>query len=470
LVVIEYIVLVAIALVFLPQILVYITHTILLLNSRNKTITHVFPADEEYSDISFIMPIRKEPIDYVVEAARYVHSLGLSSYELIIVSDDDEEYKKELFNLVHKLREEGVNVWLMWRRYPRGYRTGALNDGLYASKGEYVYVLDVDTRPSKCFFERAPRVLRSDPSVVAVVGRWEPLNMNTRLSQALALGLRFLTRILYRARSINGLFTYPLGTGTLYRSKILKEYFNGWDENRIQDDMELGARIMRSGYRVLYLDECPVYVENPGTYKSFRIQQARWAYGAMDAAITRFKHIFSSNYSLIVKTDALMYLLQYVSQTLVFIGTIALTTLSFLNWFEPLALILSLTLILLMMLVIYAFLMRAESDWVKTRWEFMVLAGRLSAVSVAVSPYVAFSTLKALFRIREAYKRTPKGTYQKLHTNLRIPWELLIGIYLVIGGVCAAIHGLKLIPLWLFTTSMGYLYVVIRFPYDVFYK
>jgi hypothetical protein len=78
--------------------------------------------------------------------------------------------------------------------------------------------------------------------------------------------------------------------------------------------------------------------------------------------------------------------------------------------------------------------------------------------------------LKALFRIREAYKRTPKGTYQKLHTNLRIPWELLIGIYLVSGGVCASIHGLKLIPLWLFTTSMGYLYVVIRFPYDVFYK
>lgn len=467
---VEYAVIVATAMIFLPQILVYTLHTVLLLRSRSKLLASNSGAGADCSNVSFIIPIRKEPLEYVVDATRYIHSLGIRNYEVIIVSDDDEDYKDRLFNLVRELREQGINVWLIWRSHPRGYRTGALNDGLFASNGKYIYIMDVDTRPSKCFFKQAIYMLESSSNTVAVVGRWEPLNMDTKLSQALALGLRFLTRILYRARSINGLFTYPLGTGTLYKSRVLKEYFKGWDESRIQDDMEIGARIMHSEYRVVYLDECPVYVENPGTYKGFRIQQARWAYGALDVALTRFRYIISSKHSLIVKAEALMYLLQYIPQTLMFIGSVVLAGLCYFKPLEPCTLSLSLTLILVAMLSIYSYIMYVESGMGTTIWGFLVLTGRLSAISVAISPYIAISTVKALLRQKEIYKRTPKGVYQKLYSNMRFPCELAMGLYFLMSGFVAFIHGLRIISMWIILLSMGYMYVVIRFPRDVFYK
>ncbi|MEM0099483.1 MAG: glycosyltransferase family 2 protein [Desulfurococcaceae archaeon] len=466
----EFAVIVVTLLIFLPQILVYALHVVILLRSRGKATVTKLVEKKECSDVSFIMPIKKEPLEYVVDATKYIHSLGIRNYEIIIVSDDDEDYKNKLVNLVHELREQGINIWLVWRSYSRGYRTGALNDGLYISKGEYVYIIDVDTRPSKCFFERAIQILESSPNTIAVVGRWEPLNMDTRLSQALALGLRFLTRVLYRARSMNKLFTYPLGTGTLYKSRILKEYFKGWDEDRVQDDMEIGARIMRSNYKIVYLDDCPIFVENPGTYKSFRVQQARWAYGAMDVALTRFRYIVSSNYPLVVKAEALMYLLQYIPQTLVFTSTLILAGLCFFKPVEPLALGFALTIVLVAMLAAYSYVMYVESNMSNAMWEFMVLAGRLSAVSVAISPYIAINTIKALLRKREVYRRTPKGIYQRLYSNVRFPCELVLGLYFLISGVISIMHGMRILPLWILLTSMGYIYVVIRFPRDVFYK
>ncbi|MEM0002431.1 MAG: hypothetical protein QW211_06020, partial [Desulfurococcaceae archaeon] len=122
------------------------------------------------------------------------------------------------------------------------------------------------------------------------------------------------------------------------------------------------------------------------------------------------------------------------------------------------------------MLAAYSYVMYVESNMSNAMWEFMVLAGRLSAVSVAISPYIAINTIKALLRKREVYRRTPKGIYQRLYSNVRFPCELVLGLYFLISGVISIMHGMRILPLWILLTSMGYIYVVIRFPRDVFYK
>jgi len=461
--------LLAAMLIVSSQLAVYIAHSLLLSGCRKKHVEPIGRAGES-RNVSFIVPVRKEPLEYVENAVRYVGSLGIPGYEVVIVSDDDVDVRDELFELVKRLREEGLNVWIMWRSVPRGFRTGALNDGLYLSTGDYVYVLDVDTRPERCFFDYAISVLKSNPDCVAVTGRWEPLNADTRVSEALALGLRFLTRVLYRARSCVGLFPYPLGTGTLYNARLLKELLGGWDENRIQDDMELGARIMYSGLKIKYLDECAIRVENPGTYRGFRIQQSRWAYGALDAAIARFKYIFKSKYPLHVKVEALLYLLQYIPQFLVFGGTLILSLVLLVAPRDYMAMIVPLLAVWIASLPVYIYFMFKEGFWERSLWKFAVLSGRLSAISTAVSPYVTVSSLKAVFRVREVYKRTPKGVYQKTFTSLRIPWELLLGLLYCGIGLYALIEGLVISAAWLIISSAGYLYVVYRFSRDVFYK
>lgn len=456
-------------LVIIPQLVVYFSHIcIFLMSSRRKPNQGIDIDRDTPRDISFIIPVKREPVDYIVDAVKYIKSLDIDDYEVLIISDDDEESKKELFHVMSKLREEGYNVWLIWRSEPRGYRTGAINTGLFASRCRYIYVMDVDSRPEKRFLQRAFNVLKSDPRIIAVVGRWEPLNTDSKISEALSLGLRFLTKILYKARSSLGLFTYPLGTGTLYDSNVLKNSLNGWDEERIQDDMELGTRIMYSGFKVLYLDDYVVYVENPSTYRAFRIQQSRWAYGALDTAISRARYIFKSRYPLVVRIEAFLYLLQYIPQTSVFTGITLLTLISLIKPGEYVSALLVFAWITL--LVMYTGLMYYSTGVNTPMWNFLIQCSRLSAISTAASLYIAINTYKSLLRIREEYKRTPKGIYQRQYTYLRIPCEFIAGIVIAAAGVYSIVNQAYLTGILLLTISWGFLHVTYSFPSDVFYK
>jgi len=360
-----------------------------------------------------------------------------------------------------------VFLGLIDRMYEYYEKNGELPSGIYIVYVSPLRALNNDMKRN--LYDPAVGILKGGNDVVAVVGRWEPLNQNTRVSQALAYALKFMTRILYKSRSSRGLFTYPLGTGTLYKAVILKSVLNGWDEERIQDDVELGARIIKSGYRVVYLDDQAILVENPDTYKGFRIQQARWAYGALDAAIARFKHILSSKTPLRVKVDAILYPTQYVLQSLVFLGTILLAILAFLGVREPQSLTILFTTWLLS-LALYSLTMHYCGGGELSKWWLIVQAGRLAALTNAISPYIAYNTLKALLRIRVEYKRTPKGRYQWLGGGLRPPLELILGLVLLCAGVMGLFNGWRTSWIWLLASSIGYLYIVYRFPRDVFYS
>jgi hypothetical protein len=73
-------------------------------------------------------------------------------------------------------------------------------------------------------------------------------------------------------------------------------------------------------------------------------------------------------------------------------------------------------------------------------------------------------------RIRVEYKRTPKGRYQWLGGGLRPPLELILGLVLLCAGVMGLLSGWRTSWIWLLASSIGYLYIVYRFPRDVFYS
>ncbi|MEM1780345.1 MAG: glycosyltransferase family 2 protein [Desulfurococcaceae archaeon] len=464
--------LLSLILVFMPQVFTYSLHLFFFRKSREKRVDIAISQGSPVSvrDVSFILPIRREPLEYLENALKYIHELGIPGYEVIVVSDDDEGDKDLVISKVMEMREKGVNAWVIWRSVPRGMRTGALNTGLFASRSTYIYVMDIDTRPEKCLFEKAMEVLESDSNVIGVVGRWEPINIDTRISEALGLAMKFVVTALYKGRSVMGLSVYPLGTGTLYRADLLKK-LGGWDEKRVQDDMELGARVMKNGLMVKYIDECTVFVENPSTYKSLRIQQSRWAYGALDAAIARFKHIFGSSQSFLGKIEALTYLLQYLLASLVFTGNILLAITMLFTRMDYVRLYLVFPLTWLIATTLYGSALQKEFKAVTgSTWRSLVCMGRLSAVTLALSPYIAFSSFKALMRIKEIYKRTPKGLYQGIYSGLRVPWELLMGLFFTFTGIYGLINGLIFTGIWLLVEASGFIYVVYRFPRDVFYK
>ncbi|MCC6053391.1 MAG: glycosyltransferase family 2 protein [Desulfurococcaceae archaeon] len=463
--------LVGVALLFTPQVFVYLVYSLLVLMGRGKSRKLGEYALKSAHDISFILPVRNEPLDYVERAIKRICELRVPGQEIIVVSDDDPVMKNEILEVVSRAQSSGCNVWFIWRSVPRGARTGAVNVGLFASRNPYVYIVDVDTYPERCFIDLAVSILESSSEYACVVGRWEPLNYESRLSAALAAGLKYMTTVLYRARSRLGLYTYPLGTGTLFNSSVLKNTLGGWDERRVQDDMEIGARIMHSGLRVAYIDDCAIYVENPSSYRAFRVQQYRWAYGALDTAISRAKQILCSKYPLIVRLDAFFYLLQYTPQVLAFIGGFLLATVTLT---KPLDYVL----VAFPLLVVYAgsmllhslVLYRETLSATQSTWDAVTQMGRLAAVTSAISLYTLLGTLRALFRIKTEYKRTPKGVHQRLYSQLRVPWELLLGLVFLASSAIAVLSKAYITAIVLLLHAATYLYILARYPRDVFYK
>ena len=462
---------IATLLALIPQVIVYFAYTLLVSKSRSRSVNIKKYSSRSAHEISFIIPVKREPLEYIERAIKRICELNVPEYEIIVVSDDDPDVKDAILEVVNRARSSGYNVWFIWRSIPRGGKTGALNTGLFASKNPYVYIVDVDTYPEKCFLDIATGILESNKEYICVVGKWEPLNYNSRLSAALAVALKYMVSILYKARSRLGLYTYPLGTGTLFRADYLKGLLRGWDEERVQDDMEIGARIMYLGLRVAYVDECAIYVENPSTYKAFRVQQYRWAYGALDTAITRIKHILCSKYPLLVRLEAYLYLLQYIPQVLVFIGSLMLALLQFIAPFDYLASLYPLLILYIVALVVHSLILYREARLITSSlWDTLTLMGRLATVTNTISLYTLYGTLRAIFRIKMEFKRTPKGIYQRTYTGIRLPWEALLGFLFVVSGLTALLHRAVLTSLFLLLHAASYMYILIRFPRDVFCK
>ncbi len=430
------------------------------------------PIDEViyYSEpVSVIIPVRKEPPELIDNAFESLSLWRNTRLEIILVSDDSPKDFNEVKKIVDVWRSKGLNIVLLWRWKPRGFRSGALNDALRASTGRYIYVMDVDSRLNESFIHKAIQLIKR--GVVAVVARWTGKNTDTRVAEAVAASMKYIVDSLYKGRSALNLPVFPVGTGTVYDALYLKNVLKGWDEERIQDDMDIGARIMHRGGRILFIDDEPVYVEVPRKYKSLRVQQERWSYGASDVAIARFREIITSPQPWYAKLEAFYFLLQYFLTTLSLMGFIlisfsALTTNS--DVFGEYWWLGSIWIITAALYSYYYIESLREIGY--STWRSIVNLGRSAAITVALTPTLSASILRAFLRRPFIYKRTPKGIHESILSGLRIPWELLFGLSISLIGLYEILHGLTYTGLWSITYSLGYIYVCIRFFKDVIYK
>lgn len=421
--------------------------------------------------VSIILPVRKEPLKYIDEALSTIYSWSIRDVvEVIIVSDDEEDDALKIKNLVDMWRQKGLKILYLWRREAKGYRTGALNTGLWVSSGKTVYVMDVDSRVNESFIIKGLNIICREKAF-AVVGRWVAKNRDTRLSEAIASAMDYIVDSIYRGRSKLGLPVFPIGTGTIYESSRLKYKYRGWDEERIQDDMELGARIMYENDIVEYLDEEPIYVEVPRRFKSFRIQQERWAYGAMDVAISRFKHVLFSKQKIIARIEAFLFLTQYLPLFFVLTGIPLLLYLTLVQKIDPFMYSWYMSIAWLFTALFYVRnYIRSSIARGSSVKEAIVNLGRISATTIALTPSVSKGMLMAFLRRKYVYRRTPKGSLENTLSTLRFPGELLLAILCISSSLYLIYNKIVLSGLWLLAYSLGYLYTFIRWPKDILYK
>ena len=419
----------------------------------------------DYPFLSIIVPTKGEKISVIQELIDNISQLewDKKKMEVIIVSDDNEQYFKEL---ISKLKiPDNLNVKLYLREKKQGYKSGALLYGYEKSKGDIILTMDVDSRlPKDALVKAYYKMITSNCDAVAL--QWVGYSKNTysKLAKGIMASTWFASKALFEGKEKANLSVFPVGSGTLFKREALQTV-GGWDYKLIQDDLEIGTRLVNKGKKICS-SGVPIEIEVPDNFFSFYIQQTRWAMGTGEVIRHRIKYIITSKTSVLKKIDMLIHLLQYTPIWFTFLGSLLLIVLiPFINrdvLSSPLFLFWAI------ILAIYAYaIYKVSLKLGFTKKDALFSLGRISAFTVAISPFVFYSFFKGLFSAKKTYVVTPKGGSK---ANIQYRTIVIIGVLGIVYLLSAIIYLLNhdyITALWLLYYSAGFLYTLLAFDREL---
>jgi cellulose synthase/poly-beta-1,6-N-acetylglucosamine synthase-like glycosyltransferase len=304
---------------------IYAAHagTLMLLSLRRRA-----SAGEPYTDgdaprITVQVPVYNER--YVVE--RVIAGMTSLDYprerlQIQILDDSTDVTSALARRAVENARLRGVPIELLHRRNERrGYKAGALADGLARADGELIAIFDADFVPRPDFLRRIVRELRlfDDPAVGFAQTRWTFQNRDHNLltrAQGFLLDKHFLVE--QPARSASGLLFNFNGSGGVWRRTCLLDA-GGWEEDTLTEDLDLSYRAQLRGWRGVYLASETSPCDLPDSILAFKRQQRRWARGSAQCFRKLLPSLLGAPLAWPQKLAAALQLSGYLSQLFVFL-------------------------------------------------------------------------------------------------------------------------------------------------------
>ena len=365
--------------------------------------------------------------------------------------------------LVAALQRRGLNITHLRRPHRRGFKAGALAEGMLSASGEFIAIFDADFVPPPDFLKRSlPHF--ADQKVGCVQSRWGHLNRDysllTRL-QAMAIDAHFIVE--QTARSRSGLLMNFNGSAGVWRSACIADA-GGWQSGTLTEDFDLSYRAQLRGWRITYLPELVVEAELPVQMAAFKQQQARWARGSLQTARKLLVPLLQSRLPLRLKLMGTLHLTHYLVHPLLLLALILslgmrIASSELIHWL-PLLMVTALVSPLL-------FLTSPAPEappWPKR----LALIPALVLLSIGISWNNAGAALAGLFvRDEGTFQRTPKFALQhaaeRWETNRyavtrTAPWlaEAVLMLLAALAAVQALQSGdLALVP-WLLLYGAGY--------------
>ncbi|WP_240931127.1 glycosyltransferase [Acidianus sulfidivorans] len=416
----------------------------------------------EYPSLSIIVPTKGESIDTIQGLLDNLADVewDKKKLEVIIVSDDDEDYFRKIVSTLKP--PNGIEVKIYRREEKKGYKSGALHYGYLKSTGELVLTLDVDARLNKDSLKKAYlHMLKFGCDAVTM--KWVGYSKNSYsfLAKGIMVSTMLADSAILIGRDRAKLKVFPVGCGTIFKRSAI-ESVGPWDYNMIQDDLEIGARLINKGKRICASNSV-VYVEVPDNLFAFYVQQTRWAMGSIEVLTRRFKNIIKSKTNLFQKIDMIMFLLQYIPVAITFIASVILAIYIFISNSNPLNSI-YLFAIWITVLAMYAFnfLSVAKNAGLKFIESIRAL-GKVSAYTVAISPFITVALFLALKKNRK-YVITPKGKAGKSNIIYLI---LAFGLFFLFSSIMYLIKLDIITGIWLFYYSLGFLFTFSSYKNEV---
>lgn len=256
------------------------------------------------------LPVYNEK--YVV--ARLIEAVAKLRYpgeklEIQLLDDSTDETGDLIRENIAKFPE--VNFRYIHREERKGFKAGALKEGLAQASGELIAIFDADFVPDPDFLLRTVGHFR-DEKTGMVQTRWTHLNENysvlTRL-QAFALDAHFMVEQM--GRNQQQAFINFNGTGGIWRKTCILDAGN-WQDDTLTEDLDLSYRAQQRGWKFVYRPDIHSPAELPPVMSAIKSQQFRWTKGGAECASKHLLDVWRKPLPLRVKFHATAHLLNAV--------------------------------------------------------------------------------------------------------------------------------------------------------------
>jgi cellulose synthase/poly-beta-1,6-N-acetylglucosamine synthase-like glycosyltransferase len=310
---------------------------------------------------------------------------------------------------VESFRETGLDITYIHRTNRKGFKAGALENGLLTAKGELVAVFDADFTPEPDFLRRTVDYF-TDSGVGMVQTRWGHLNRDySILTQAQAILLDGHFVIEHTARNRSGRFFNFNGTAGIWRRTAIADG-GGWQHDTLTEDLDLSYRAQMKGWRFVYLTDLVTQAEVPVEMNSFKSQQHRWAKGSIQTALKLWPLLRKANLPKEVRREAWMHLTANIAYLLMIPLTILLPITVVVRvshgWYE--VLFLDIPFFALATFSVVMFYASSQAEQGRSAWQQVKYLPLVMALGIGMSVNQARAVVEALMGYETAFTRTPK--------------------------------------------------------------
>src|SRR5262245_42835190 len=329
--------------------------------------------------------------------------------EIQVLDDSTDETRSIAEQTVRRLAAEGVDIKFFHRSDRRGYKAGALEEGLRAARGEFVAIFDADFIPTSDFLTRLMPHF-ADQRVGMVQARWGHLNQDYSLLtkiQSILLDGHFVLE--HGGRNRSGRFFNFNGTAGVWRRAAIEDA-GGWQHDTLTEDLDLSYRAQLRGWRFVFLSDVIAPAEVPVEMNGFKSQQHRWAKGSIQTCRKLLPDILRADVPLGVKAEAFFHLtanfnypLMCVLSVLMFPSMVIRYNM---GWYEMLLIDVPLFFAATFSVCNFYMICQREihSDWL-ARLKYLPF---LMSIGIGLSINNTRAVFEALFNKQTEFARTPK--------------------------------------------------------------
>ena len=379
-------------------------------------------------------------------------------FEIQVLDDSTDETKELVAEIVAEKRLKGFDIKQIRRANRKGFKAGALKEGLKTAKGEFIAIFDADFLPKKDFLKKTLSFF-SDEKVGMVQTRWEHLNGNYSIltkAQALALDGHFV--IEQNVRNKAGFFINFNGTGGVWRKCCIEDAGN-WQDDTLTEDLDLSYRAQLNGWKFVFLNDFTSPAELPSEINALKTQQFRWTKGAIETAKKILPLVWRSNEPLRIKLQSTFHLTNNIVFPFILLTAILNVPLIFIKNSGAHDLYFGvLSLFVLAFISSFLFYLYAQKDirqdWRKT----IVLFPLFMAGSMGFAVNNSRAVFEGLMNRKSEFVRTPKfkvesskdtwigKRYLSKKIEISVLIELIMAVYCFIG-VASSVYFLEIAAL-----------------------